>query len=97
MFLLEKQSVILKSEALRAEKINHALGEAESMRLQAEARAAAIEKIAIAINSNVSHKPQPLLHFNSWNQNDCSAVSNFNNLRRCLDIWLSLSALRKFR
>lgn len=56
MFLPEKQSVILKSEALRAEKINHALGEAESMRLQAEARAAAIEKIAIAINSNVSHK-----------------------------------------
>ena len=52
----EKQSVILKSEALRAEKINHAIGEAESMRLKADARAAAIEKIALAINTNVSGK-----------------------------------------
>ena len=54
-FSSEKQSVILQSEALRSEKINHALGEAESMRLQAEARAAAIEKIAEAITANVSY------------------------------------------
>ena len=47
--------MILKSEALRAEKVNHAMGEAESMRLQADARAAAIEKIALAINTNVSN------------------------------------------
>ena len=46
--------MILKSEALRAEKVNHAMGEAESLRLQADARAAAIEKIALAINTNVS-------------------------------------------
>ena len=51
----EKQSVILKSEAIRAEKVNHAMGEAESLTLQAQARATAIEKIALAIDQNVSY------------------------------------------
>ena len=41
---------------MRSEKVNHAVGEAESMTLKAQARATAIQKIADAINQNVSNQ-----------------------------------------
>ncbi|EGX53669.1 hypothetical protein TWF173_008483 [Orbilia oligospora] len=46
-----KQSVILASEALKAEQINRAAGEAEAIRLRAEATALGIEKVAASIQA----------------------------------------------
>ncbi|KAM5442149.1 Synaptotagmin-like protein 2 [Microsporum ferrugineum] len=44
-----KQSVILASEAIKAEQINKAMGEAEAIRLRAEATARGIDAVAAAI------------------------------------------------
>ncbi|KAK6728987.1 hypothetical protein RB195_006191 [Necator americanus] len=46
----DKRAAILASEALEAEQINVARGHAEALRIKAEARAQAIERVAIALN-----------------------------------------------
>ncbi|KAK5965397.1 Prohibitins and stomatins of the pid superfamily [Trichostrongylus colubriformis] len=46
----EKRAAILASEAMEAEQINVARGHAEALRINAEAKAQAIERIAAALN-----------------------------------------------
>src|SRR5579871_2749797 len=50
----KKQSVILASEALKAEQINRAAGEAEAIKLRAEATAQGIGKVAAAIEAGAT-------------------------------------------
>lgn len=52
----QKRAVVLRSEAEKEERINNAMGEAEAVRVQAIARAEAINQISIAIGQNNGDK-----------------------------------------
>ncbi|KAJ3126827.1 hypothetical protein HK098_007121 [Nowakowskiella sp. JEL0407] len=56
----KKASIILESEAARESQINKAIGDAENIRLKAEASAAAIKKIAEALQANGSQAQDAL-------------------------------------
>ena len=66
-----KQSVILASEALSVENINKAYGEAEAIRMKAEATAKGIDSVAAAIGAGKAAESAVSL---SVGDNNCSWI-----------------------